>query len=241
MLNNFFKINFLPFLLIGILLLTTTTYASEYLIQPNSKSEEDIIAFLNDEEHKPFLINLNKEIFLRDKDKPYIANKMCTHGEDVIEAWKKFTLPKPDSFPFNSHQWKNMLARKGLFTFNPHLQETVQVKIEKQLATPDSITARKASGEGATAIIIEARWNEDDIGILTEDNSPTIPGPTKRNKGNASSPESQNYVTTIINRVEAEYDITDIIQNIKTNGLKSLDNYAIGNLGSIKTICPSLN
>lgn len=101
---------------------------------------------------------------------------------------------------------------------------------------------RKASGEGAKAIVMEVRWNANDIGSFTEDNSPTILTPTARTKENASPPESNLYKTTPIHRVEVEYDITDIIEDIKNHGLKhDFNNYLINQEGSIKTICPSLN
>lgn len=109
--NIFLLLLILPFL-------SLSGYASDYIIPPHSKTEEKIISLLNGETFKPFLIHLNEKIFLRDKDNQYISKKMCSHGSNVIEAWKKFKLPKPSEFIFNNHQWKNMLARKGLFTFN---------------------------------------------------------------------------------------------------------------------------
>lgn len=240
MLSNLFKINFLAVLLTGILSLSPTIHASDYLIHPNSKSAEEIIDFLNTEEQKPFLIDLNKQIFERDKNEAYIVQKMCTHGQNVIDEWKKFTKPKPTEFPFKSAQWNSMLSRRDLCTFNPNLSETPQAIIQKQLTTPDEITVRKASGDGATAIIIVAKWNENEIGIETKDTSLTILTPTKRNADNRSQPDSGMYITKFMNVVEVRYDISDIVNDIKAKGLKE-SGYNVNNQGKITTICPSDN
>ncbi|OJX03731.1 MAG: hypothetical protein BGO76_00195 [Caedibacter sp. 38-128] len=190
------------------------------------KSINEIISTLNEPTHQELLLQISKTIYKRDKSKPYIQDKMCTHGSNIVEPWKNYVNPKPIEFAsISSSQWRSILQRGGLVIFT----DTPENVINDLSTHPEHIRVTKMGGDASSTVVIEIVLNAGHkVGELHTDVSFGKPVGRKA-AGSQYSEQDLTHTKLLI-------DISDIILQMQEKNRLDIN---VSNLGKISTICPT--
>tara|TARA_A100000171_G_C2134895_1_gene149478 strand:- start:2704 stop:3369 length:666 start_codon:yes stop_codon:yes gene_type:complete len=220
MLSHIHKLTLALVFLTGCLVQTPQAQASSYHF-----SVDDVINMLNESDHTGLLLHIANNIYHRDKDSPVVQQKMCTHGDDVVEAWKTFGK-KPKAI--KSNQWRSMKQRGSLVVFTmPNIEGTVLAHIGK----PKNISVKRMTGDSSSKVVIELIFSAGStVGQKYVD--------TEHGAFSGRKKPGDSYSEEDLTLVKLLFDITDIIEEIRNDGvIKEADEY--NHLGSITTICPT--
>lgn len=203
--------NFLNKIIVLIFLLTPLQHVlgSASSHQENSAAEE-LVKILLHKDNEVFLHKLIVSTYQKEKQGPKLAQKMCTHGSDIIEGWKKYDKKRPQGI--SRDQWRSILKRGHIHVFtDPKPLD----KLDTHIKTPSSIVWRTQTPKEFLDVDFDMRE------IIGEKYADKDPLSLKREKaGNSYAKEDLTHVRII-------YDITPLIAAMQKRKLMGKEGAAI--------------
>lgn len=190
---------------------------------------DEVIHMLNAPDQKSLLLKIAQNIYHRDKKSRAIRDKVCTHGQEVVTAWKSYGK-KPSSV--TSRLWSGIKDRKSLVIFT---LPDVEGLVDKSIDSSHHAVVRTMGGDASSKIVIEVIFQTHEIvGQLYTD----LTQKHQKKRTRENSKLENDYSEENLNHVKLLFDISDIVEELRKNKtLEYQDKF--DNLGGITTICPT--